>query len=81
MCNQAVGLIQAAIERRGIPTASITLLRYVTERVRPPRALAVPFTHGYPLDRPGDPAAQGRVVDALLALLGHPGPPPVLVEL
>lgn len=69
MCNQAVGLIAAEIERRGIPTVCIVLLREVAERVRPPRALHVPFAHGYPLGRPHDPEVQREVIIRALSLL------------
>jgi hypothetical protein len=78
MCNQAVSLVSAEIERRGIATGVIQLLREVAERVRPPRALWVPFPHGYPLDTPGDPAKQQAVLEALMGLIERPGPPPVL---
>ena len=80
MCNQAVSLVAAAIERRGISTVTLTLLRVVAERVRPPRTLAMPFRHGFPLDRPNDPLRQRRVVEAALALLERDGPPPLLVD-
>ncbi len=68
MCHQAVGLIQAEIERRGIRTASITMLPEVTRAVRPPRALSVPFPLGYPLGRPSDPRAQHAVLRQILRL-------------
>ena len=76
-----MGLIAAEIERRGIPTVSIQLLREVAEKVRPPRALLVPFDHGYPLGRPDDPEIQRAVVAAALELLEEAGPAPVLREL
>lgn len=76
-----MGLIAAEIERRGIPTVAIQLLREVAEAVRPPRALLVPFDHGYPLGRPDDPGIQRFVVATALALLDDSGPPPVLREL
>jgi hypothetical protein len=41
MCHQSVGLIQSIIEKAGIPTAFVTLLQEVTERVDPPRTLFV----------------------------------------
>ena len=79
MCNQAVCLVAAELERRGIATVVIQLLREVAERVRPPRALVVPFRHGYPLDRPNDPARQHAVIEAALQLLEQPAAgPPVL---
>ena len=80
MCNQAVSLIAAELERRGIATVCIILLRFVAERVRPPRALAVPFRHGYPLGVPNDAALQREVVVNALALLERDGPPPVLED-
>ena len=75
MCHQAVSLVQAELERRGIRTASISLLPEVTASVGPPRALAVPFALGYPLGRPDDPVLQTALVRALLALAaeGRPG--------
>ena len=57
MCNQTVSLIAAELERQGISTVILLLLREVGEAVRPPRALWVPFPHGYPLGRPDDPPA------------------------
>jgi hypothetical protein len=75
MCHQAVGLIQAEIERRGIATASVTLLPWVTRAVQPPRALSVPFPLGYPLGAPDDPPLQRKVLRALLALAGDDGVP------
>ena len=69
MCNQAVCLIAAELERSGITTVCLMLLREVAEKVRPPRALVVPFRHGYPLGAPHDAGLQRRVVEAALALL------------
>jgi D-proline reductase (dithiol) PrdB len=78
MCHQSVGLIQSIIEKAGIPTASITVLREVTERVAPPRALFVDLPLGYPLGAPDDPALQTRIILSALALLSESVPPPVL---
>jgi hypothetical protein len=71
MCHQAVSLIQAEIERLGIPTASITLLPEVTRTLRPPRALAVRYPLGYPLGMPHDAELQRRILHELLALTGR----------
>jgi hypothetical protein len=79
MCNQAVSLIAAEIERRGIPTVCVILIREIAEKVRPPRALAVPFRLGYPLGEPCDAAGQRKVMVAALQLLGR-GDVPVLVD-
>ena len=68
MCHQAVGLVQAALERRGITTASISMLPEVTAIVGPPRALSVPWPLGFPLGVPGDAELQRRVLGRLLAM-------------
>jgi D-proline reductase (dithiol) PrdB len=81
MCHQSVGLIQSIIERAGIPTASVTLLKEITERVAPPRALFVDFPLGYPLGNPNDSALQTRIIVAMLALLREPVPPAILWHL
>ncbi len=81
MCNQAVGLMAAELERRGMSTVAIQLLREVAERVRPPRALFVPFRHGYPLDAPGEPERQHAVLEAALEMLENPHlEPPALID-
>jgi len=64
-----VSLIAAELERRGISTVTLQLLKMVAEKVRPPRALFVPFAHGFPLAAPDDPLRQLRVIEAALALL------------
>ena len=81
MCNQAVSLVAAELERQGIATVAIQLLRDVAKRVRPPRALFVPFRHGYPLDVPQDPARQHAVIEAALRVLENSElQPPALVD-
>ncbi len=69
MCNQTVGLVAAELEKQGLSTVCLSLLRNVAEKVRPPRALFVPFPHGYPLDTPGEPPRQRAVIEAALGLL------------
>ena len=79
MCNQTVCLVAAELERQGISTVVIQLLRNVAEKVRPPRAMFVPFKHGYPLDTPGDAGRQHAVIEAALKLLEDPSlTPPAL---
>jgi hypothetical protein len=79
MCNQAVCLVAAELERQGIVTVAIALLREVALRVRPPRALCVPFRHGYPLGAALAPARQHAVLEAALRMLEDPAlEPPAL---
>ncbi len=80
MCNQTVCLVAAELERQGISTVVIQLLRNVAVSVRPPRALFVPFKHGYPLDRPNEPGRQKTVLEAALQLLEDPGGRPPLLR-
>jgi hypothetical protein len=76
-----VGLVAAEFEGQGISTVSIQLLRLVTEEVRPPRALCVPFRHGYPLDSPNDPQKQHAVLAAALDLLENQAlKPPAIID-
>ena len=56
------------IEREGLPTAGISLVREHTESARPPRALFVPFDFGLPFGAPHDVDLQHRVLFALLQL-------------
>ena len=69
MCHQSVGLIQRAIEYAGICTVSISLLREITEKVQPPRALFVPAPLGYPLGEPDNPELQTRILLSASSLL------------
>ncbi len=78
MCNQSVGLAASVMEKAGIATVCLSLLREVTEKVRPPRALAVPFGFGYPLGEPDRPELQFRVLRAALELLAASEPLPIL---
>jgi hypothetical protein len=80
MCNQAVSLMAAELERRGIATVSILLLRWVAERVRPPRALCVPFPHGRPLGAALDATGQRHVLEAALELLETAREPATLID-
>ena len=68
------------MEKGGIPTACIALVRSVAETLRAPRMLAVPFTFGRALGEPGDADGQRDVLRALLALLESPGPAPLLAD-
>jgi hypothetical protein len=64
-----VGALGHFLERQGIPTTGISLVREHTETVRPPRALWVTFELGRPMGIPDDPSFQRRVVKAALDLL------------
>jgi hypothetical protein len=80
MCHQSVGLVQSIIEKAGIPTVSITLLREVSKRVQPPRVLVVDRPLGYPLGEPRNALLQKRIILAALELLGQPVSEPLITE-
>ena len=76
-----MSLVAAELEGRGISTVVILLLRLAAEKVRPPRALCVPFRHGYPLNTPDDPEKQHMVLAAAFKLLEDPSlTPPAIVD-
>ncbi len=70
-----MGALSHYLEQDGIATAGISLIRPHTEKIRPPRALWVPFELGRPLGVPGDGAFQTRVLRALLGMLNSPSGP------
>ncbi len=63
------------LEGAGVATTSISLVREQTERIKPPRALWVPFELGRPFGPPNDPDFQRDVLRAALGLLARPEGP------
>lgn len=68
-------MLARALEAQGVATTSISMVREHTEKVKPPRALFVPFPYGHALGRPDDPELQHRVLRAALDLLAAPSGP------
>ncbi len=69
MCNQTVSLAAAELEKRGIATVVLQFMKEIAIKVGPPRALWVPFPHGFALGRPGDIEGQRQVLKSALSLL------------
>ena len=63
-----MGALSHYLERAGVPTAQISMIREQTAAIKPPRALWVPFMLGRPLGAPNEPEFQHRVLRALLSL-------------
>jgi hypothetical protein len=61
-------VLARALEANGVATTSISMVREHTEKVKPPRALFVPFPFGHALGRPNDVELQHRVLRAALDL-------------
>jgi D-proline reductase (dithiol) PrdB len=69
-------LIQRAIEAEGIPTVGISILKEVTQKVRPPRSVFLRYPFGHPLGEAFNVAQQRTILlDALRALetIAEPG--------
>jgi hypothetical protein len=63
-----VGALGHYLEREGVPTAQVSLIREQTAAIKPPRALWVPFMLGRPFGVPNNAAFQRRVLLQLLHL-------------
>lgn len=70
-----MGALGRFVESGGIATTGISLVREHSERMRPPRALWVPYPLGRPFGVPGDAAFQSAVLRSVLALLEAPSGP------
>ena len=58
--------MQRAVEKRGIPTVSITVALDVTEHIKPPRAVFMPFMMGHHFGVPFHKNLQrGIILEAL----------------
>ena len=60
--GRSVGLVQRVIDGAGIPTVSISQVRAISERLRPPRVLFLRWPFGHALGEPGSALQQRRVV-------------------
>jgi len=76
-----VSAIGHYLEAAGIPTVSISLIRLHSEKMRPPRALWVPYELGRPMGVPNDAAFQTRVLRAALSLLARTDGPLIVDHL
>ena len=68
-------MLARAIEAEGVATTTISMVREHSEKVKPPRALFVPFPFGHALGRADDAQLQHRVLKAALDLLAAPSGP------
>lgn len=80
-----MGALSHYLERAGIATTQVSLVREHSEKIRPPRALWCGFELGRPFGAPNEPEFQKRVLTEALRLLDRvdgpildtfPDPPP-----
>jgi hypothetical protein len=62
-------VLARVFEEAGLTTVTVAMVREHAAKVKPPRALFVPFPFGYALGKPNDPHLQHRVLGAALNLL------------
>jgi len=62
-------LIQREIEKVGIPTIGISIVRSYTEKVKPPRTIYLHWPFGHPLGKPFNVAQQIIVLEFALEAL------------
>jgi D-proline reductase (dithiol) PrdB len=65
-CHNAAGVLARALERRGLPTTSLTTLYRHAMALKPPRATFLDFPLGCPGGRPGRVEQQREIVRAAL---------------
>jgi hypothetical protein len=66
-----VCVLARVFEEAGLTTLTLAMVREHAEKVKPPRALFVPFPFGYALGKPNDPQLQHRVIGATIDLLSR----------
>ena len=68
-------MLARVFEAAGLVTVCIAMVREHVEKVKPPRALFVPYPFGFALGKPDDPALQHRIIAAALELVAKPQGP------
>jgi len=76
-----VGLIQRAIEREGISTIGISIVRRFSEKVKPPRTVFLRWPFGHPLGEPFNVPQQRTVLKAAFKALYSIKTPGEIVDL
>jgi len=71
-----VGLIQREVEKAGIPTIGISIVREYSQKVKPPRTIFLRWPFGHPLGEPFNlPQQRAVLAEAFKALysIDEPG--------
>jgi hypothetical protein len=76
-----VGLIQRAIEDAGVSTICITLMPWITEKVKVPRAIFLEFPLGHPLGKSFDQEQQKMILLDTFRAIESIKEPGVIIEL
>ena len=76
-----MGLVQRALEARGIPTVALSMIPDLTRAVGVPRLVGISYPMGRPLGRPHDADGQRAVLRSMLEVLAAAPGPDTYVEL
>ncbi len=76
-----MGLVQREIEKAGIPTVGISIVREYTEKVRPPRSVYLRWPFGHPLGEPFNVPQQSTVLKMTFSVLCSINTPGMIVAL
>lgn len=76
-----MGLIQREIEKEGVCTVSVSIVRKFTEEAGAPRAVFVKWPMGHPLGEPGRVAQQMAVLRAAFKALSSIKEPGTIIDL
>jgi D-proline reductase (dithiol) PrdB len=76
-----VGLIQREIEKAGISTVGISIVRSFSEKVKPPRTVFLQWPFGHPLGEAFNVAQQRTVLMATFGALSSITTPGEIVDL
>jgi D-proline reductase (dithiol) PrdB len=66
VCQQSVGLIQRVLDEAGLSTISLTLVREITDQVKPSRALFVEYPFGHTFGDVRDQVLQRQILMDML---------------
>ena len=80
MCNRAGGLIARVVESYGIATATLSINRDISLRIRAPRTVFVKFPHGAACGEPHARDQQLTVLRDLFWVLQDATEPGTMVE-
>ena len=76
-----MGLVQREIEKAGIPTVGVSIVREYTEKVQPPRTVYIKWPFGHPLGEPGNIKQQRTVILEAFRVLYEAVSPGEIVDL
>ncbi len=80
MCNQNVGLVQRQIESQGIATVGISIIREISEKVKPPRTYFLKYPFGHAMGERFNRKQQESIFKDCLDILVSAREPGVIVD-